>query len=40
MDNFSGHVTFDDLLKQFDWLLRLPLDCFNYFKVNLFQLEQ
>ena len=35
MDIFSGHVTFDDLLKQSDWLLRLPLVCFNYFRVSL-----
>ena len=35
MDIFPGHVTFDDLLKQSDWLLRLPLVCFNYFRVSL-----
>ena len=34
MDIFPGHVTFDDLLKQSDWLLRLPLVCFNYFRVS------
>ena len=35
MDIFPGHVTFDDLFKQSDWLLRLPLVCFDYFKVSL-----
>ena len=35
MDIFPGHVTFDDLFKQSDWLLRLPLVCFDYFRVNL-----
>ena len=35
MDIFPGHVTFDDLFKQSDWLLRLPLVCFDYFRVSL-----
>ena len=35
IDIFPGHVTFDDLLKQSDWLLRLPLVCFKYFRVSL-----
>ena len=35
MDIFPGHVTFDDQFKQSDWLLRLPLVCFNYFRVSL-----
>ena len=35
MDIFPGHVTFDDLFKQSDWLLRLPLICFDYFRVSL-----
>ena len=35
MDIFPGHVTFDDQFKQYDWLLRLPLVCFNYFRVSL-----
>ena len=35
MDIFPGHVTFDDLFKQSDWLLRLPLVCFDYFGVSL-----
>ena len=34
-DIFPGHVTFDDLFKQSDWLLRLPLVCFIYFRVSL-----
>ena len=28
-------MTFDDLFKQSDWLLRLPLVCFIYFRVSL-----
>ena len=35
MDIFPGHVTFDDLFKQSDWLLRLPIVCFDYFRVSL-----
>ena len=35
MDIFPGHVTFDDQFKQSDWLLRLSLVCFNYFRVSL-----
>ena len=35
MDIFPGHVTFDDLFKQSDWLLRLPLVCFDNFRVSL-----
>ena len=35
MDIFPGHVTFDHLFKQPDWLLRLPLVCFDYFRVSL-----
>ena len=35
MDIFPGHVTFDDLFKQSDWFLRLPLVCFDYFRVSL-----
>ena len=35
MDIFPGHVTFDDLFKQSDWLLRLSLVCFDYFRVSL-----
>ena len=35
MDSFPGHVTFDDLFKQFDCLLRLPIIYFNYFRVSL-----
>ena len=35
MDILPGHVTFDDLFKQSDWLLRLPLVCFDYFRVSL-----
>ena len=35
MDIFPGHVTFDDLFKQSDWLLRLPLVCFDFFRVSL-----
>ena len=35
MDIFPGHVTFDDLFKQSDWLLRLHLVCFDYFRVSL-----
>ena len=35
MDIFPGHVNFDDLFKQSDWLLRLPLVCFDYFRVSL-----
>ena len=35
MDIFPGHVTFDDLFKQSDWLLRLPLVCFDYLRVSL-----
>ena len=35
MDIFPGHVTFDDLFKQSDWLLRLPLVCFYYFRGSL-----
>ena len=34
-DIFPGHVTFDNLFKQSDWLLRLPLVCFNYLRVSL-----
>ena len=34
-DIFPGHVTFDDLFKQSDWLLRLPLVCYIYFRVSL-----
>ena len=35
MDIFPGHVKFDDLFKQSDWLLRLPFVCFDYFRVSL-----
>ena len=35
MDIFPGHETFDNLFKQSDWLLRLPLVCFDYFRVSL-----
>ena len=35
MDIFPGHVTFDDLFKQSDWLLRLPLVCSDYFRASL-----
>ena len=35
MDIFPGHVTFDNLFKQSDWLLRLPLVCYDYFRVSL-----